>query len=243
MCLWFASAYQGDFHVYLNGAHDLFSGALYSRSTRGELFTYPPFAALFFVPLAHMASSIAAQVIWALLNAAALVGLLDVSIKAVRPHLTRRSRRLWVLGLSAPALLFDPVLLALRDGQVDVLVTFLVVWDLIGGRRLGGKTAPQGVATGLAAAIKLTPLIFVPTSCSLSAPRKRGVVSQPSASPKPLHLPSRPAPHRRTGPTTCSTTRGWAAISAYRGCSPRPIRVSSERLPGSTTGRSPPDCS
>jgi alpha-1,2-mannosyltransferase len=162
LCVWLACSYQDDFHVYLEGAHGLFSGALYSHSTRGDLFTYPPFAALLFVPLECLSSTTAAQVLWALLNEAALLGLLTVSIRAVRPDLPRRSRRLWALGLSAPALLSDPVLLAVRHGQVDILITLLVVWDLIGARRPGTRTVPAGVATGLAAAIKLTPLIFVP---------------------------------------------------------------------------------
>jgi alpha-1,2-mannosyltransferase len=162
LCLWFACSYQDDFHVYLAGARGLFAGDVYSQSTRGELFTYPPFAALFFAPLQRLPSTTAAQVVWALLNVAALVGLLTVSIGAVRPDLARRSKRLWALGLAAPALFLDPVLLALRHGQVDVLVTFLVVWDLTGARRTGRRVVPLGVATGLAAAIKLTPLIFVP---------------------------------------------------------------------------------
>jgi alpha-1,2-mannosyltransferase len=162
LCVWLACSYQDDFHVYLQGAHDLFSGTLYSRSTRGDLFTYPPFAALLFVPLERLPSTTAAQVLWALLNEAALLGLLAVSVRAVRPDLPKRSVRRWALGLSAPALLLDPVLLAVRHGQVDVLITLLVVWDLIGIRRPGTRTVPAGVATGLAAAIKLTPLIFVP---------------------------------------------------------------------------------
>ena len=162
VCLWLACSYQDDFHVYLAGAHGLRSGTLYSQSTRGDLFTYPPFAALAFAPLAWLPSTTAAQVMWALLNEAALLALLAVVIGAVRPGLPRRSRRLRALGLAAPALFLDPVLLAIRHGQVDILITLLVVWDLIGARRPGTRTVPQGVATGLAAAIKLTPLIFVP---------------------------------------------------------------------------------
>ncbi len=160
--LWLACSYQDDFHVYLAGAHDLFSGTLYSQPTRGDLFTYPPFAALVFLPLTWVPSTTAAQVVWALLNEAALLALLIVVIGAVRPDIPRRSRRLWAVGLSAPALFLDPVLLAVRHGQVDILVTLLVVWDLVGARRLGMRAVPPGVATGLAAAIKLTPLIFVP---------------------------------------------------------------------------------
>jgi DNA-binding PadR family transcriptional regulator len=162
VCVWLACSYQDDFHVYMTGAHGLFSGALYSQSTRGDLFTYPPFAALVFVPLAWLPSTTAAQVVWALLNEAALLALLTIVIGSVRPDLPNRSRRLWALGLATPALFLDPVLLAVRHGQVDILITVLVLWDLAGTRRLAAVTVPQGVATGLAVAIKLTPLIFVP---------------------------------------------------------------------------------
>lgn len=167
LCLWLAFSYQDDFHVYMAGAHDLFSGALYTRSTRGNLFTYPPFAAVLFLALGWIPSTTAAQVVWALVNEAALLALLIVVIKAVRPELPRWPRRLWALGLLALALLLDPVLLAVRHGQVEIPLALLIVWDLAGTRRLGPGslgtgTVPQGVATGLAAAVKLTPLIFVP---------------------------------------------------------------------------------
>jgi Glycosyltransferase family 87 len=92
-----------------------------------HLFTYPTFAALVFVPLAWLPSTTAAQVVWALLNEAALLALLTIAIRAVRPDLPRRSGRRWALGLAAPSLLLDPVLLAVRHGQVDILITLLVL--------------------------------------------------------------------------------------------------------------------
>jgi alpha-1,2-mannosyltransferase len=36
------------------------------------------------------------------------------------------------------------------------------MWDLLSERRIGGRQMPLGIATGLAAAVKLTPLLFVP---------------------------------------------------------------------------------
>ena len=162
LSLCFAISYQDDFHVYLAGAHHLLSAALYAHSTRGELFTYPPFAALVFVPFGLIPSTTAAQILWVLLNDGALLGILALSIRAIRPDLPTRARWLWALGLSAPAFFLDPVFLSIRNGQVDVLITLLVVWDLAGPRKLGRKSVPAGVLTGVAAAIKLTPLIFIP---------------------------------------------------------------------------------
>jgi alpha-1,2-mannosyltransferase len=162
LSLYFACLYQDDFRVYLAGAHNLAGGTLYSRQTRGEFFTYPPFAALVFVSLEKIPSPIAAQIVWALLNDAALAALIACSIRAVRPDLPAGPRWLWASGLAGPAFFLDPVLLSIRHGQVNVLLAALTVWDLAGSRRIGPATVPRGVGTGVAAAIKLTPLIFLP---------------------------------------------------------------------------------
>jgi alpha-1,2-mannosyltransferase len=171
LSLYFASRYQDDFRVYLAGAHNLADGALYSSWTRGDLFTYPPFAAVVFVPLETIPSPITAQIVWALLNDAALTALIACSIRAVRPDLPTRTRWLWGSGLAAPAFFLDPVLLSFRHGQVNVLLATLVMWDLAGSRRLGAATVPRGVMTGVAAAIKLTPLIFLPYLVLTRRPR------------------------------------------------------------------------
>lgn len=162
LSVYFACFYQDDFRVYLAGARDLGGGTLYWRQTRGEFFTYPPFAALVFVVLAIIPSPVAAQVGWALLNDAALGALIAWSIGAVRPDLRAGRRWVWAAGLAGPALFLDPVLLSIRHGQVNVLLAALIVWDLAGPRRIGPATVPRGVGTGVAAAIKLTPLIFIP---------------------------------------------------------------------------------
>jgi alpha-1,2-mannosyltransferase len=61
-----------------------------------------------------------------------------------------------------PALLLNPVFLTVGFGQINLVVALLVLWDLLTTRRIGRFEMPLGVATGLAAAVKLTPLIFVP---------------------------------------------------------------------------------
>ena len=66
------------------------------------------------------------------------------------------------LLLSLPALLLNPVVITVDFGQVNLVVTLLVMWDLLSQRRIGSWQAPLGVATGLAAAVKLTPILFVP---------------------------------------------------------------------------------
>ena len=157
----FAGAYQDDFRVYLMGAHDFFSPWLYARSAGGDFFTYPPFAALAFVPL-ELLGRPAAQAVFAAVNLAALVALIDVSIKAIRPDLAAPARRCWALGLTGPMLFLNPVILTMRHGQVNLILAAAVVWDLTASRPDRARGLPPGVATGLAAAVKLTPLIFIP---------------------------------------------------------------------------------
>ena len=54
------------------------------------------------------------------------------------------------------------MLITIGFGQVNLFVMLLVMWDLLSERRIGKRQIPLGAATGLAAAIKLTPLLFVP---------------------------------------------------------------------------------
>jgi alpha-1,2-mannosyltransferase len=161
VCVYFALRYQTDFRVYLMGAQDYFSPALYTHSVRGELFTYPPFAALAFLPLGMLGGE-AAQIVFAVINVAALVALIGISIKAVRPHLAASRRWCWALGLTAPFFFLDPVVLTVRDGEVNLMLAAAVCWDMTTDRPKGSRGLPLGVATGLAAAVKLTPLLFIP---------------------------------------------------------------------------------
>src|SRR5262249_60559062 len=64
----------------------------------------------------------------------------------------------WVCAVRARALLPGPAASTLRLGEVSLIGAGLAGADLL--RRHDGHWA-QGIATGLAAGIKLTPLIFV----------------------------------------------------------------------------------
>lgn len=95
-------------------------------------------------------------------NLVALIGVLVLSVRLVKPSLDRVATWRLALALSLPAVLLNPVLMTIGFGQVNLFVTFLVMWDLLSDRRIGKRQMPLGVATGLAAAVKLTPLLFVP---------------------------------------------------------------------------------
>ena len=162
--------YEVDLGVYLRlGGRYVFTSHLYSfvLPNTSLPFTYPPFAALLFAPWQRTFTSVGlVQAIWTMGNVAALVGMLVLSVRQVKPSLDKMATWRLALALSLPALLLNPVLITIGFGQVNLFVTFLVMWDLLSDRRIGKRQVPLGVATGLAAAVKLTPLLFVPYLCT-----------------------------------------------------------------------------
>ena len=120
-------------------------------------FTYPPFAALALTPLAVLPWTVAQ---WAMKLATVAVALLVVYWfvdQVARRHGWTRWFTWAVAGILVSA--FEPFRETLSFGQVNVLLLGLVLADfrlLIGrGSRFGGA------GVGLAAAVKLTPGIFI----------------------------------------------------------------------------------
>jgi alpha-1,2-mannosyltransferase len=118
-------------------------------------FTYPPTAALLFMPLALFP----VQVAWGVLAAAGVLGMAVVVRLCVRALPERPG---WLTPgpattvLSLVLLLIEPVWRTLLLGQINLVLMTLVVVDVLAMRgRRGG-----GVLIGVAAAVKLTPLIF-----------------------------------------------------------------------------------
>ena len=120
----------------------------------GLHFTCPPFAAVLMVPLALLPTWLAA-VLWTTASVAALAAVVVV---------VRRSAASlgWAPAPAATALLvvvllaLDPIHTTVNLGQINVVLLALVLVDLT--YRPGRW---QGVGVGLAAAVKLTPLLFV----------------------------------------------------------------------------------
>jgi len=71
-----------------------------------------------------------------------------------------QGRRRWtaVLGVSAVALWTEPVLRSVQVGQIELLLMALIAWDMCQPEHRKWK----GVGIGVAAGIKLVPLIFIP---------------------------------------------------------------------------------
>ena len=115
-------------------------------------FAYPPVAAILFTPLAI----IPPQVGWGVLAALSVLSLGGVLRVSMSAEVTARWRAAVPVTLLAVFVL-EPVWRTLALGQLNVLLMAMVVMDLL---VLKGSRV-SGVLTGLAAAIKLTPLIFV----------------------------------------------------------------------------------
>jgi Protein of unknown function (DUF2029). len=154
--------YRGAISYALSGG-DLYAWVYQHPTVHGLGFTYPPFAALVMgwlvaVPL------VPAKVIWTVstfaLAAACCWLLVDRAASAAdgrgRPAPTPESRLLWT-SLSVLLVTFSfPFLHNLAVGQASLFVLALALFD----HRLPRRW--QGVLVGVAAAIKLTPLVFVP---------------------------------------------------------------------------------
>ncbi len=116
-------------------------------------FTYPPFAAMVFATAARTSTGFLEFAI-TVASVVALAALCGQSLTAV--GLRRRPET--VFALTALALLTWPVAYTVHLGETDLILTALIGADLL-RRRDGGWW--QGIGTGVAAGIKLTPLIFV----------------------------------------------------------------------------------
>jgi alpha-1,2-mannosyltransferase len=153
---WRFPAYRVDLDVYRLGSAALLHGeALYGTlppTQDGQLllFTYPPFAA---IVLAHFSllPSWPACLILTLLT----LGALALVLSAVLPAGPGGWRRIAVLLLAAEVL--EPVLRTVYAGQLDLLLLALVVLDVL----VDTPRWPRGLLIGIAAAVKLTPAVFL----------------------------------------------------------------------------------
>ncbi|MGW7576748.1 glycosyltransferase 87 family protein [Streptomyces sp. NPDC054765] len=116
--------------------------------------TYPPFAAVLFIPTTWISLS-TLKVVAVLVNAALLALLVHLSCKAAGLRKATRTAPV-ILTATALGLWLEPVFQTFVFGQVNLALTCLVLWDL--SRPDGARF--KGFATGIAAGIKLTPAIF-----------------------------------------------------------------------------------
>ena len=153
--IWFALSFKAiDFVIYMWGGHAVTHGTqLYLGSSGGNYFTYPPLAASLFAPIAVL-PSVLAQVLWELVSVAALAVAAWAILKLAGWQPTRPE----IAAVTAVSLLLEPVYHTLFNGQINLILLAIVamdVWWVSAGRRGGGA------GIGIAAALKLTPGIFI----------------------------------------------------------------------------------
>jgi alpha-1,2-mannosyltransferase len=145
-----------DLQVYrAGGEHVVHGEPLYTGGVLLDLpFVYPPFAAAVFAPLALLPLDVL-KIAWT----AAGLGLLGYVVHrcARSAGVPAGSALRATLLLTALATCLDPVRTTLYLGQINIVLLAVVVADLLGRR--DGRW--RGVGVGIAAAVKLTPLIFV----------------------------------------------------------------------------------
>jgi alpha-1,2-mannosyltransferase len=155
-----------DTAVYRSGAIALLTGeplydtmSLSAEPWWAQLpFTYPPTGALLFIPLALFPTQIAWGVLGAL-SVLALALVVRVAIQNVRTRPVWMTPARTTITVTLLALCLEPVWRTLFLGQINLILMALVVTDVL---LLKNSRYFGGVLIGVAAAVKLTPLIFVP---------------------------------------------------------------------------------
>jgi len=177
--------YPADLKVYWDGgliarhagsSYDpTLAGPLYGwASPTGLKFTYPPFAAVAF-------GAVSVLPWWALPRLSEAVGVAALGVAAWFTmaglgYTSRRARLGGALLGTAAGLATEPVFRTLYLGQVNLILMALIVWDLTRPADPDGK-GWSGLATGVAAGIKLTPLVFIPYLLATRRLRQAGLAA------------------------------------------------------------------
>ncbi len=150
--------YGLDLRVYRDSASMWWGGGnpYLSTFTIHQLpFTYPPFALPILAPLSWVPFRWSQWIFWIVSIGAGCAAV--VIIRGGRESL--RSRHVWWTSLGwvcGAVLILEPMRSAIDYGQVEVVLMFLIVVDL-----LVVPAPSRGIILGLVAAVKLTPLVFL----------------------------------------------------------------------------------
>ncbi|MEU1427046.1 glycosyltransferase 87 family protein [Nocardia sp. NPDC005746] len=151
-------ANQGDLEIYRSGALQvLHDASLYVAPVPpGGWFTYPPFAAIVFVPLALMPLVVAQLVVFVV----SVVALWATLWRSCRVLGYRGDLNLAVacIGFALMAAELESVRGTLWQDQINLILMAMIVWDLT-----RSSTARfRGWTVGLATGVKLTAVVFLP---------------------------------------------------------------------------------
>jgi alpha-1,2-mannosyltransferase len=148
-----------DLNIYNNAGlitrHAHAKASLYAwQFVPGMKYLYTPFAALGF--------AVGSLLPWTVLKWLMAIGSMAAMVATAWLAFGQlgwrgRDRAAVTLGLSAVALWTEPVLRSIQLGQIELVLMALIAWDLCQPDRRRWK----GIGIGLAAGIKLVPLIFI----------------------------------------------------------------------------------
>ena len=154
----FGSSWHLDLRVYRDAGAALYHGGspFTADYTASNLpFTYTPFALLVLSPLA-LGRLGPVETVWWLLSAACFVVAVKLMLTTALGVSGRRSWAVAALLCAVASLGLEPVRSNFDYGQINLVLMAMIVADLTRVR------APwRGVLVGLAAAVKLTPLVFL----------------------------------------------------------------------------------
>jgi alpha-1,2-mannosyltransferase len=144
-----------DLQVYVYAVKDMLAGKdIFATTTPfwNLSFIYPPIAAILMTPLAF-GPYVFWQVVWT-------GGLVWAQQSVLKRCGAPRGWKLGLIGI-AVVLAMEPIRTTLGYGQVNTILMALVIADLLPDPPAQPRHIPQGTLIGLAAAIKLTPALFV----------------------------------------------------------------------------------
>ena len=146
-----------DLQIYRAGAQAVRAGTgLYNGPVLwGMQWTYTPFAAALFTPLAVMSQHLA-NIVWWSATFAALVFVVGRSMCSLGYRVTIRTA-LSSVFLAFVVTSFEPIRDTFWFGQINVFLMALILCDLL----QPSKSRLRGFGVGVAAGIKLTPLLFL----------------------------------------------------------------------------------
>ena len=144
-----------DLQVYVAAVKEMLGGRdIFATTTPfwDLYFIYPPIAAILMTPLAF-GPYLFWQVVWT-------AGLIWAQQSVLKRCGVPRGWQLGLVGIAA-VVAIEPLRTTLGYGQVNTMLMALVVADLLPDAPGERRRIPQGTLIGLAAAIKLTPMLFV----------------------------------------------------------------------------------
>jgi len=145
-----------DAKVYRTAGNAILRGLDLYSPARGQHFTYTPFAAALFAPLSALPAAPFA-LLWTALSIACLGGAVWLSLAWIGVAGGRPRFLLTAAICLVSCAGFEPVSFTLLLGQVNLILMFVVLYDLW----LPDHSRWKGLGIGVAAGIKLIPALFI----------------------------------------------------------------------------------